>query len=51
MNTVRSISATAMPNVSTSDFSASGTANVPSSTAITNTLSSDSAFSIRKPAQ
>ena len=51
MNTVRSISATAMPNVSTSAFSACGTANVPSSTAITNTLSSDSAFSIKKPAQ
>ena len=51
MNTVRSISATAMPNVSTSALSACGTANVPSSTAITKTLSSDSAFSIRKPAQ
>ena len=51
MKIVRSISATAIPNVSTSDFNASGTANVPSSTAITNTLSSESAFSIRKPDQ
>ena len=51
MNTVRSISATAIPNVNTSAFSACGTANVPSSTAMTNTLSSESAFSIRKPAQ
>ena len=40
-----------MPNVSTSARLAAGTANEPISTAITNTLSSDSAFSIRKPAQ
>ena len=51
MKTVRSISATAIPNVRTSDFNSSGTANVLSSTAITNTLSSESAFSIRKPDQ